>query len=55
MHGWRLEDYRVESSSGKDGHRACILKELGTEGWKVEETCTLVIKISLCSLVMNAS
>lgn len=52
---WKLEDYKVERSSGRDGHRDCILKELGTEGWKGEEVCTLVSKISLCSLVTNVS
>lgn len=55
MHGWRLENYSVGRSSGKDGYGAFIWKELGTEGWKGEEECTLVTKISLCSLVMNAS
>lgn len=51
-HSWRLEDYRVERFSGRDGHKAGILKELGAEGWKGEEACTLAIKISLCSLVI---
>lgn len=55
MRRWRLKDYKVEKFSGRDGHGACILKELGTEDWKGEEACTVVTKISLCSLIVKAS